>query len=162
MPTLFLAAKSDQVDHRELIEHFLQRWHACESTHHKQIQLVSEYQFHPERKWRFDFASMETRIAIELEGGIFRGKRVGKSLIPQGGHNTPTAIIKDCEKYNEAALLGWRVLRLCGSRHQTDSEQGRLLTFIYCERLYLSIAAELDIVGRGPAVAEPKATTSLF
>ena len=147
MATLFLVAKSEQVDHRELVDHFLQRWHACESTHHKQIQLTSEYQFHPERKWRFDFAVLPLRIAIECEGGIFKGLSVGKNFVPRGGHNTPTAIIKDCEKYNEAALLGWRVLRLCGSRHQTDSEQGRLLTFDYCERLYLGIAAELEFIG---------------
>ena len=27
-----------------------------------------EYRFHPERKWRFDFAWPERRFAVEIEG----------------------------------------------------------------------------------------------
>jgi very-short-patch-repair endonuclease len=61
-----------------------------------------EHRFHPTRRWRFDFAWVEQRLAIEIEGGLWRG----------GRHQTATGYRADCEKYNAATLLGWRVLRL--------------------------------------------------
>ena len=30
-----------------------------------------EYRFHPVRRWRFDFANPEYKVAIEFEGGIW-------------------------------------------------------------------------------------------
>jgi hypothetical protein len=63
-----------------------------------------EFQFHPERKWRFDMAWPERKIALEVEGGVFS----------KGRHTRPSGFIGDCEKYNEAALLGWRVFRMPG------------------------------------------------
>jgi very-short-patch-repair endonuclease len=60
-----------------------------------------EYRFHPKRKWRFDLAYQAQKIAIEIEGGIWTG----------GRHTRPAGYEKDCEKYNTATLLGWRVLR---------------------------------------------------
>lgn len=64
-------------------------------------QYVREYVFHPKRKFRFDWAIPELKIAIEYEG-LFSEK---------SGHTTVTGYTKDCEKYNQAALLGWKVLR---------------------------------------------------
>ena len=61
----------------------------------------SEYQFHPTRKWRFDFAYPKYRIAVEAEGGIWVG----------GAHSRGAHFNSDSEKYNEAVKLGWRVLR---------------------------------------------------
>jgi len=60
-----------------------------------------EYRFHPERKWRFDFALPNQKVAIEFEGGIFMN----------GGHNRGIIYASNCEKYNAAVLLGWKVLR---------------------------------------------------
>ena len=60
-----------------------------------------EYRFHPTRKWRFDFAYPERMLAIEIEGGTYSG---GRHTRGQGFEN-------DCEKYNAATLMGWRVLR---------------------------------------------------
>jgi len=54
------------------------------------------------RKWRFDFAWPEHKIALEVEGGIFT----------RGAHGSITGITRDIEKYNAAACLGWRVLRV--------------------------------------------------
>ncbi|MEP6673002.1 MAG: hypothetical protein ABJF10_27830 [Chthoniobacter sp.] len=64
--------------------------------------LEREYRFHPERRWRADFAHIESRTLIEVEGGIYI----------QGRHNRPQGFAADAEKYLEAALEGWRVLRL--------------------------------------------------
>jgi len=60
-----------------------------------------EYKFHPKRRWRFDFAWPDRKIAIELEGGIW----------VKGAHTRGKHFISDCNKYNAAALLGWRVFR---------------------------------------------------
>ncbi len=62
-----------------------------------------EFKFHPMRKWRFDFALPDLLIAAEIEGGIWRGKA--------GRHTSPQGFIADCEKYNEAQMMGWMVLR---------------------------------------------------
>ena len=62
---------------------------------------VSEHKFHPARKWRFDFAWPEVRLALEVEGGVWTG----------GRHTRGAGFLKDIEKYNVAACLGWRVLR---------------------------------------------------
>jgi very-short-patch-repair endonuclease len=55
-----------------------------------------EWRFHPTRKWRFDFAFPGEKLAIEVEG-----RR----------HLTYAGFIEDCDKYNTALKLGWRVLR---------------------------------------------------
>ena len=59
--------------------------------------LVREHRFHPERRWRFDMAFPAVKLAIEIEG--------------RGRHQTVAGYAKDCEKYNAALILGWRVLR---------------------------------------------------
>lgn len=60
-----------------------------------------QVRFHPERKWRFDFAFVGPKLAVEVDGGSFIG----------GGHNRGAGQAKDHEKQNEAVRLGWRVLR---------------------------------------------------
>lgn len=64
-------------------------------------KCVMEYQFHPTRKWRFDYALPQYRIALEVEGGVFS----------QGRHTRPQGFLGDMEKYNTATLMGWRLLR---------------------------------------------------
>lgn len=61
-----------------------------------------EYRFHPERKWRFDFAWPERKVALEVEGGIW----------VRGAHTRGAHFISDCDKYNAAGLMGWRVFRV--------------------------------------------------
>ena len=70
-----------------------------------------EYHFHPVRKWRFDFCWPERMLAVEAEGGTWT----------RGRHTRGKGFEQDCEKYNEAALLGWHVLRLTSG--MIDSEQ---------------------------------------
>lgn len=64
--------------------------------------FLREFRFHPSRRWRFDFAWSEQKLALEVEGGIWVA----------GAHTRGAHFTSDCEKYNEAVLLGWRVLRV--------------------------------------------------
>jgi very-short-patch-repair endonuclease len=61
-----------------------------------------EYRFHPVRKWRFDFAYPDRKIAIEVEGGTYTRK---------SRHTSPIGYRQDCQKYNAANALGWHVYR---------------------------------------------------
>ena len=62
---------------------------------------TAEYRFHDSRKWRFDWAWPEYRVALEVDGGIWRG----------GRHTRGAGWLKDTEKLNTAASMGWRLLR---------------------------------------------------
>ena len=66
------------------------------------VGFAQEFRFHPSKGWRFDFANQDLMLAVEIEGGIWAN----------GRHNRGSGFVKDCEKYNEAALLGWLVLRI--------------------------------------------------
>lgn len=63
-----------------------------------------EHQFakHLGRRWRFDFSWSDHMVAIEVEGGTWIA----------GRHSRGAGFQADCEKYAEAVLLGWRVLRV--------------------------------------------------
>ena len=63
--------------------------------------ITPEYQFCKSRKWRADFAILDLKVLIEIEGGAYSG----------GRHVRGTGYIKDMEKYNRATIEGWRVLR---------------------------------------------------
>jgi len=63
---------------------------------------VRELRFHPTRGWRFDLAWPDRLLAVEVEGGAFVG----------GRHTQGRAFEADCEKYDEAILMGWRVIRV--------------------------------------------------
>lgn len=62
---------------------------------------VRQYRFHPERRWTFDFAWPDEKLALEVEGGTW----------VQGRHSRGAGYTSDCRKYNTAVVLGWRVLR---------------------------------------------------
>jgi very-short-patch-repair endonuclease len=80
------------------------------------IPLI-EFQFFPQRRWRADFAWLTHKVLLEVEGGIFIG----------GRHNRPLGFTKDCEKYNQANLDGWIVLRVT-SKHISDGSMIAWLT----------------------------------
>ena len=63
---------------------------------------VLEYRFAPPRRWRFDLAWPSRWLAVELDGGTF----------VTGRHTRGVGYRRDCEKRNEAVLLGWRVLHV--------------------------------------------------
>lgn len=65
-----------------------------------------EFRFARPRRWQFDFAWPGLMLALEVEGGVYSG----------GRHTTGSGFTGDCEKYNEALLRGWRVLRVTGEQ----------------------------------------------
>jgi hypothetical protein len=105
---------SEKSDGEKLVEEWLED---------HRIPFVTQYRFHPVRKWTFDFAiggapvmvrgrkmftpgdASRIKLAIEVEGGQFTG-----------GHKRGPAADSDCEKFNEATLLGWRVLRFTSNQ----------------------------------------------
>lgn len=65
------------------------------------LDVEKEYRFHQTRKWRFDYAIPAIKLAVEVEGGVWTG----------GRHTSSKGFLGDMEKYNEAALLGWCLIR---------------------------------------------------
>ena len=65
----------------------------------------------PGRKFAFDFAFPASRLLIEVQGGIFRGR---------GAHAGPTAQKRDMEKLNLCTTNGFRLLQF-GPHHLTKA-----------------------------------------
>jgi len=79
---------------------------------------VREHTFAYPRRFRFDFAWPERKLAVECQGGIWR---------PGGGaHSRPANIVRDNEKSNLAAALGWKVYKF----DMNDIKSGRALQII--------------------------------
>lgn len=64
--------------------------------------FVKEYRFHPGRRWRFDYAWPNRRVAVELHGATWA----------QGRHVRGNGFREDREKINAAQAAGWRVFEL--------------------------------------------------
>lgn len=80
-----------------------------------------EVYFAKPRRWRFDLAWEDRRLACEIEGGVF--------LAGGSRHSRGRGYENDCIKYAEATCRGWRILRVT-----TDMvRDGRALG--YLERL---------------------------
>lgn len=81
---------------------------------------LPEYQFHPPRQWRIDFGWPESKIALEVEGGIYGGKG--------GGHRSISGFEAGLEKYNQLAIDGWRLIRVLPE--WLDEKNGRAITLV--------------------------------
>ena len=90
-----------------------------------------EWRFHPTRKWRFDLARPDLLLAVEVDGGTWT----------QGRHTRGFGYRLDCEKMNEAQLLGWRVLRVTrgmiedGTAIRTIERAFEVMSFGKCTKL---------------------------
>jgi len=63
---------------------------------------VFEHEFHPKRKWRWDVAFIEAKVAVEIHGGTWE----------QGRHTRGGGFEEDRCKVNEGTAAGWRVFEV--------------------------------------------------
>jgi len=81
---------------------------------------VREYKFNSGNlRYRFDFAWVDEMLSVEIEGGVnmyVTRKSDGKRIRVSGKHTSEKGFERDCIKYNEAMLLGWKVLRVTGKQ----------------------------------------------
>ena len=94
---------------QDLEQKFLDVWIAYTITKFAFDLPAREFRFAPPRRWRFDFAFPEKKVAVEIEGLVSR-----QNKYEQGHHQTIEGYRSDCVKYREAAKLGWLVLRYTG------------------------------------------------
>ena len=81
----------------------------CRLHHFTQVEPEREYRFHPTRRWRFDFAWPELKVAVEIDGGTWMG----------GRHSRGGGQAKSHDKQNAAVCRGWKVLRFT-NQHLRD------------------------------------------
>lgn len=85
--------------------------------------LETEYEFHPTRRWRMDFAWPSQMVAVEIDGFGY-------------GHQAQQQMAADNEKQNAAVSLGWKVFRFnsrqLGSRAGVEDAVGLVSEFMCC------------------------------
>lgn len=79
-------------------------------------QPALEFRFHPERRWEFDFAWPDQKVALEVDGGIWI----------YGRHNRGAQIKKSWEKENEANCCAWHIYK-CEPKELCTREIANLL-----------------------------------
>jgi hypothetical protein len=80
---------------------------------------IQEHKFLDNRKFRFDLAWPDLKLAFEVEGGQY----------VYGRHNRPAGYQSDVIKYNLATLAGWRVRRATGGMVEDGTALGYLMIF---------------------------------
>ena len=85
--------------------------------------FVRELPFAPGRRWAFDIAWPDLMVALEYEGNtwVAGGSR----------HTTGLGYRLDVDKYNEASILGWCVIRVTSDMVRDLSYLDPLLRAIY-------------------------------
>jgi very-short-patch-repair endonuclease len=120
------AARASKAIQNDLEGPFLLRWEAL----YPELHLEQQHQFHPVRKWKFDFAAVAVLVAVEIEGGQWTTSR----------HRTGTGYEEDARKYNSALALGWAVFRLTAGMSRDEDQLRAIAETIR--------ARELDASGR--------------
>lgn len=77
-----------------------------------QPEPIAEFRFDSVRKFRFDFAFPDSKVAVEIDGGLFTN----------GRHNRASGYITDCDKYNLAVERGWQILRYTSQHIDNDPQ----------------------------------------
>ena len=94
---------------------------------------VLEYKFMDDRRFRFDLAWPEIKIAIEVDGGqwVKGTTRTGKTY--SHGHQSGAGYEAGRDKDNLAQLAGWIVLRFT-TRHVTSKKGARFAEMAILKR----------------------------
>lgn len=90
------------------------------------IAFVPELRFAREtfdRDWRFDFAFPDAMLAVEVEGGAWTN----------GRHTRGAGFAGDCDKYNAATMLGWRVLRFLPAKVYSGEALAMIQEALLCK-----------------------------
>ncbi len=82
-----------------------------------QLAPEAQHKFHPERKWRLDFAFPDVLVGVEIDGDIFAAENGATA----GKHARGAGRCKDMEKRNAAGELGWLILNY-GPPHVRSGE----------------------------------------
>ena len=77
---------------------FINTWNLL----YRDIKWEREIVLIPDRKFRFDFVHIASRVAVEVSGGIYQHM----------GHSTGKGLERDYEKLNLAMAEGWMVFQL--------------------------------------------------
>lgn len=122
-----ILAKAEAKSKRSVLERAFQEQMDAKGI--RRAAWVSEHEFARElkssryprgRRWRFDFAFLSVKIAVEVDGGTHS----------RGRHTRHDGFEKDCQKMNAATELGWQVLRGTGpmvKSHELIDTLDRLL-----------------------------------
>jgi hypothetical protein len=120
LPARF-GGKSEKIPADQLVGIILRDW--CRS---QSLSFTTEHKFHAGRQWKFDWAIVELKIAVEYEGGMFGKPKARRCPVckelPKVSHFAIDRIIRDAEKYNQAAVDGWCVIRVIPT--MVDVKQG--------------------------------------
>ena len=100
-----------QAQRQSLEQRFMALWILIQGH-----ELEAEVRFDDKRRWRFDFAHVPSKVAIEIEGGTWT----------HGRHNRASGYSRDCEKYNAATAQGWRLFRLTSDMLTDEQAMDRL------------------------------------
>jgi very-short-patch-repair endonuclease len=98
--------------------------------------IVTQHIFHPIRKWRFDFAFPQIKLAIEIQG-------YGR------GHADYMSMANDYLKHNEAIRLDWAILYFMSHDIQ-DKAIGKTIEYII---------ETIDARTTGTAIYTPRPTS---
>lgn len=107
---------------------FEKRW----GEYAKQSEIPqSQVHFDFEYNGRFDFAWIDSMVALEIQGGTF----------VRGAHVRGLGYSDDCKKINLATLKGWRVFQATTDMLRPDKETERILVI---EQLALAIKRKVN------------------
>lgn len=84
-----------RIDYEEALYYLLRGMGGHLGDVERQVKFIDT------RRWAFDLAWPQSKVAVELDGAVWAG----------GRHTRGAGFIADTEKLNAATLLGWRVLR---------------------------------------------------
>jgi very-short-patch-repair endonuclease len=80
------------------------------------IVFVRQYKFLPTRNFKADFLLPEIKVLLEIDGGLFskpklKLSKAGRPYLTKSAHSSGVGIRTGMLRSNEAAILGFRMLR---------------------------------------------------